>query len=364
MNKHVFEAVDRTFRDLLGVDVPFGGKVVVFGGDFRQVLPVIPRAAAPQIVASCINRASFWDSVKVMKLTENMRVQQLQREGADATAQLRWKALLERIGDGTEPTQLVDGQECVKLPSEVCLDHEKRTLQGLVDSIFGEARWSDRNWLTERAILASRNEEVDELNQFIGAQFPCAEEEFVSLSSDEGTELEGSFPVEFLNSLNPSGLPPHRLTLKVDMPIMLLRNMNGSRGQANGTRLVCRGFTRRVIDAEIATGSGQHVGKRIFIPRITLSPSDDGTQMPFKLKRRQFPVRPAFAMTINKAQGQTMKAMGLYLPSFVFSHGQLYVAFSRVGGAHCAKVHASSHVHPDDPEGVYTKNVVFREVFG
>lgn len=84
-----------------------------------------------------------------------------------------------------------------------------------------------------------------------------------------------------------------------------------------------------MIDAEIATGS--HVGKRVFIPRITLTPSEDGFQMPFKLKRRQFPVRlkPAFAMTINKAQGQTLGRMGLFLPTPVFSHGQLYVSTLR-----------------------------------
>lgn len=128
--------------------------------------------------------------------------------------------------------------------------------------------------------------------------------------------------------------------------------------------ILCRGFTRRVIDAEIATGSEQFVGQRIFIPRITLSPSDDGLQMPFKLKRRQVPVRPAFAMTINKAQGQTLKAVGLYPPSPVFSHGQFYVGLSRGGAAEGVNVHASSHVRQDDPNGVYTRNVVFMEAFG
>ena len=68
-------------------------------------------------------------------------------------------------------------------------------------------------------------------------------------------------------------------------------------------------------------------------------------------------------MTINKAQGQTLKAVGLHLPSPVFSHGQFYVGISRVGAADFAKVHASSHVREDDPDGVYTRNVVFRTVF-
>lgn len=77
MNKHVSEAVDTNFRDLLRLDVPFGGKVLVFGGDFRQALPVIPRASALQIVAACINWASFWRHVKLMRPTQDMRVLRL-----------------------------------------------------------------------------------------------------------------------------------------------------------------------------------------------------------------------------------------------------------------------------------------------
>jgi hypothetical protein len=107
---------------------------------------------------------------------------------------------------------------------------------------------------------------------------------------------------------------------------MLIRNLNPSQGLCNGTRLICHELHNKVLEAEIITGS--HIGSRVFIPRITLTSSDN--TLPFILKRRQFPIRVAFSMTINKSQGQTLNRVGLYLPQPVFPHGQLYVAMSRI----------------------------------
>ena len=80
-----------------------------------------------------------------------------------------------------------------------------------------------------------------------------------------------------------------------------------------------------VIEATILTGKFK--GDDVLIPRTSMIPSD----MPFQFKRLQFPVRLAFAITINKAQGQSLKICGVDLECGVFSHGELYVACSRVG---------------------------------
>jgi ATP-dependent DNA helicase PIF1 len=171
----------------------------------------------------------------------------------------------------------------------------------------------------------------------------------------------GMYPTEFLNSLNFSGVPPHKLLLRVGCPIILLRNLTG--GLANGTRLIVKRFGERVIEAEVATGPAK--GEVVCIPRVAITPSD--TSMPFTLRRLQFPVRPAFAMTVNKSQGQTLKMVGLYLPKSVFSHGQLYVALSRVGRRQAVRVLVEGGwVNEGEidnvPEGLYTANVVYREV--
>ncbi len=106
---------------------------------------------------------------------------------------------------------------------------------------------------------------------------------------------------------------------------MILKNLDTKNGLCNGTRLFVRGLTQNLIKAEHATGKQK--GKIVFIPRITISPSD--ADIPFTLKRHQFPAVLAFAMTINKSQGQSFKKIGIHLSEPVFGHGHLYVAFSR-----------------------------------
>jgi ATP-dependent DNA helicase PIF1 len=144
--------------------------------------------------------------------------------------------------------------------------------------------------------------------------------EMVYHSFDEAVDdPRNYYPQEFLNTLTPNRLPPHVLKLKIGCPIILLRNLDPANGLCNGTRLVVRGCQRNSIDAKIVLG--QHAGKRVFLPRIPLCPSDD-EMFPFQFKRKQFPIRLSFAMTVNKSRGQTIPNVGVYLPAPVFSHGQ------------------------------------------
>src|SRR6185312_12181128 len=170
-------------------------------------------------------------------------------------------------------------------------------------------------------------------------------------------DSHNNYPLDFLNSITPNGLPPHELKIK-NCPIILLSNIDPHNGLCNGTRLVVKGFADNAIDCEIV--NGQHAGNRIFIPRIPMSPSEDIT-LPFKFKQKQFPIRLSFAMTINKAQGQTIPNVGIYLPDPVFSHGQLYVTLSR--GVLRQTTWLLAKPNKDaDPTGRRTKNIVFRDV--
>ena len=143
------------------------------------------------------------------------------------------------------------------------------------------------------------------------------------------------------------------MTLKVGAPVMLLQNLRAGPGYGlhNSTRMIVLTLGQRVVEVEIS--SGVNKGNRILIPRITIAPSD--TELPFTLKHHQFPLRPCFTMSTNKAQGQTLQFVGIYLPSHVFTHGQLYVAFSRVTDP------LALAVCLNNPDG-FTRNIVFQEV--
>ena len=132
--------------------------------------------------------------------------------------------------------------------------------------------------------MAARNATVDRINfkmlEKISGQCRIYKSFDATLEQSDAVQ----YPTEFLNSLNPSGLPSHRLALKVGCPIMLLRNLDAPR-LCNGTRLVVRQLLRNLIIADIITG--EYAGETVFIPRITLSPNDTV----YEFQRTQFPVR-------------------------------------------------------------------------
>jgi len=192
------------------------------------------------------------------------------------------------------------------------------------------------SYFLDRIILAARNSDIDDLNRAILDLFPGQETTFYSAESvetDPGVFSQSHhIPTVYLRSIEASGLPPGELHLKHGCPLILLRNLAPARGLCNGTRLILKRATGHVLEVQIL--GGQHDGEISFIPRIGLLPSNQAG-FTFQLHRRQFPICLAFALTINKAQGQSVHYIGIDLRKPVFAHGQLYVALSR----------ATSHKH-------------------
>lgn len=334
-HKHSLEALDRSLKDIKDNTRLFGGALLLLSGDFRQTLPVIPRATYADEVNACLKESYLWRSVSKLSLTINMRVQ-LQN---DPLASGFSEQLLD-IGNGK--IQLYEDTQFIKFPENFC--NMVATKDELINSIFPDLRYNYTNheWLRERAILAAKNLDVDAINFKIQQSLPGNEITFKSIDTVVDPDEVVNYPVEFLNSLDLPGMPPHNLRLKIGSPIILLRNLNAPR-LCNGTRLVIKKIMGNIIEANILSGKFQ--GEIVLLPRIPMIPSDS----PIPFKRLQFPIRLAYAMTINKSQGQTMTFCGLDLENPCFSHGQLYVACSRVGKPSSLFVYT--------PHGL-TKNIV------
>ena len=362
LHKYYLEALDRSLQDIEGNNTPFGGKILVLSGDFRQTLAVIKNASSAEVVDAALNKSYLWKHFKVMQLKENMRVKASGNsilEGFD-----KWTL---SIGNGEAPT--VENSDMIEIPEDMRLkieeksaknpDSETKAIQALTDHVYPNLKTDIfiPGWMDGRAILAPTNKQVDLINNLIMDSFPG--QPSILTSSDELSNADdlSRFNIEYLNSLSPSGLPVHRLFLKPGMPIMLLRNLNPKMGLCNGTRLIFHKIhSNHLLECSIA--GGEFNKRKVLIPRITLRPRD--REFTFEWSRRQFPVRVCFAMTINKSQGQTLQNVGIWLNDSCFAHGQLYVAVSRVGCP--SKIKFAIRRCHGFPEGA-TRNVVYKDVF-
>jgi ATP-dependent DNA helicase PIF1 len=223
-----------------------------------------------------------------------------------------------------------------------------------------------------KAILCALNDEVDEVNKIAVELMNGEQIQFFSADEvDRNSDHYHDIPIEYLNSISIGGLPPHILDLKIGCPVILLRNINPKIGLCNGTKLIVHKFIDQYcIELEIVT-EGPHKGNIVAMPRIDFTTSE--SDFPFILNRRQFPIRLAFAMTINKAQGQSLKRVGIYLKRPVFAHGQLYVALSRAAIPSETRVLIEpqptqqdkvegSEDNPNQPI-YFTGSIVYKEVF-
>jgi ATP-dependent DNA helicase PIF1 len=199
----------------------------------------------------------------------------------------------------------------IKISSHMRLPVGDYNLRGLIRTIYPDHQrhFGDAIYLMQRNILAPKNTNVDEVNNAILESFFEELKTYLSVDSlaltEEGANavagvsMDSLYLVEFLNTLQFSGIANHKHELKVGVSILLLHNFNESIGLCNGTRLIVKSLCQRVIEAEIITGN--NVDKRVFIPCIIMSPF--GTNWSFILCCRQFLIRVAFAMIINKSQG-------------------------------------------------------------
>ena len=344
-HKFIYEAIDRSLKNLLKSDKPFGGLVTVFAGDWRQTLPIVRRGSNAQIISATLKFSYLWKKIRKYHLTTNMRVQATGSSDCNDFSQF-----LLAVGDGS-----FNGGDMIQIPEDMLL--KNGTLEDLVDFVFPDlqSNSNDRKWLSERAILSPTNEQAKEVNDLITNKFPGIER--VYKSSDTTIDMNPEFSPEFLNTIELPGMAPHCLRLKKGMLVMLMRNLNPPEGHCNGVKYIINNLLERVI--EVTAVNGSNPGAKLFVPRIIMDNND--STLPFTMRRRQYPLKPAFGMTANKSQGQTLTRVGIYLGQDFFSHGQLYVALSRCGNRAGIKIFTRVG-NKEGFTGSMMRNCVFKEV--
>jgi hypothetical protein len=337
-HKRALEAVNLTLQDIKGSKKIMGGIVVVLSGDFRQTLPVVRKGTYVDELQACLKCSNIWKHVKPFHLHTNMRVK---LSGCEEQAWFAKQLLC--LGENKIPVDSDTG--LIKIPDNFCI--VTKSIEELIACVFPdvEQQYQNHQWLSERAILCPKNVEVLSVNMQVQSMIPEKAMKYLSIDKVLDDEKIIEYPTEFLNSLEISGLPSHELILKIGSPVMLLRNLDPPT-LCNGTRVCIKNLLPNVIEATVMTGCA--TGENVFIPRIPLISEDLG----FTFQRLQFPVRIAFAMTINKAQGQSLTVAGVNLESHCFSHGQLYVACSRVGNPR------NLFIYCKDGQ---TKNIVYKQ---
>ncbi|CAN1821484.1 ATP-dependent DNA helicase PIF1 [Linum perenne] len=291
------------------------------GGDFRQTLPVVPNGGREDNINASLPRSYLWSYCTLLQLFIKMRISDLAINNAPIFEGLTFSQWVLSVGNA-EPVQ--------SIIAKVYLDFA--------------TSFSSVGYIKSRAIVTPINVVVSEINDYLLEQIQgmsklnyCTDSLATTGSNKEALDMK--YPLEFLNSLSFNGVPEHDLKLKPFCTVMLLRNLNPSVGLCNGTRI-------------LLTNIGNH-----HLYGIVLDVKD--TKWPFILKRRQFPIRLCYAMTINKSQGQTLDQVGLYLPKPISTHGQLYVDVSRVRSV------ASLHIVLGNEESAsqdVTRNIVYDEI--
>jgi hypothetical protein len=345
-HRYAIEALDRTLRDIRDDDEPFGGVTVLMGGDFQQTLPVILKGSRQEILDATVTHSPLWNEIQIIHLHQNMRLQ----DDPQAEDFARW--LLE-IGHGCNSDE--NGE--IEIPQDM-RTNDVETLMNFVYPNLDSVPPPPPEYFLNRMILAPRNSDVDAVNETLLDRMSRDFKTYYSadhIIHESGADDCSNLPLtpEYLRSIKSTSLPPGELRIKVGCPLILMRNLCPSNGLCNGSRMIVLALSERVLQTQLI--GGDHDGQLALIPRISLIPTST-PNFTFKIRRRQFPVRLAFAMTINRAQGQSVKYVGLDLRTSVFAHGQLYVAFSRVIARRNLKV-----LLAEDNVQSSTRNVVYDE---
>ena len=183
-HRHVFSTVDTTFRDIMKNDKFFGNKLMVFGGDFRQILPVVPNGNRAAIVQASLKYTKFWKNVNQHKLTENMRIKTASFNlGKSHQTLMDFAKYLLSLGEGKfQCLKNSNYTDDIQLPINLSQNVDELEL---IKKVFPDINNNYKNteFITSRAILTPKNKTVDLINELASTYFPGIAKTYLSTDS-------------------------------------------------------------------------------------------------------------------------------------------------------------------------------------
>jgi hypothetical protein len=301
ISQSVADTVDRSFQDIMNDTRPFGGKTIMFTGDFKQLLPVVRGGKGENVT---IKRCSWWPHVRRLQFCQNFR----------ACQDPEFASMLETVGTGAL-TEVPIPQEC-----------RANNVDDLVDRVFGNDL---TNADASAMILTLTLDDADIVNNYCITKCVGYCREAYAADVFLNCRQPDMYPPEIVASIRMPGVPPSCLQLKLGGRYMIIKNM--SKGIFNGVRCQLVAFAGNKC-VFIKLISGPAAGTTTLLPACVFNISPEQSGLPFNIRRRQFPLILAYAVTVHKAQGQTLAKVGLYISTAIFTHGQLYTALSRTRG--------------------------------
>ncbi len=325
------------------------------GGDWKQLLPVTLRSSEEDAIQATLRFSPLWPHFQIHTLTQNMRAD------PEHLAFAQW---LEQVGAGQ--LQHMDQQhgnhEFIKVPPAMWV----QTDIAVIDWLYDPDTLASPERMSEVALLTVKNNMTMVLNARIMSMLPSTPILLIGtnkilVDEDAAPNIPVMQPEAVFDHLQ-NGFPPTQLLLRKGTIVMLLRNIDVSAGLCNGTRLVVKAFANNRILHCGRIGADAEM-QDVLLPRIDfVFHSPDGM---VNFHRRQFPVRVAFLMTINKSQGQTFRKVGIVLYEPVFALGHLYVALSCATNTQSIRIVTPSNKAVARLTGfkdIYIRNVVYKSV--
>ena len=332
LSQSVLSYVDKVLRDITNVNEPFGGKCLLLGGDWKQLPPVVKNASIPAIIHTSIRMSATYESAQILRLTQNMRV------GAN---QLDFIQFLSDVGHGRN-VLADDGN-----PS----DFYQMPMANMETSVADAIKFAyEPKWLKDpeqyaaelcgSAILTPLISSEVQINSMILDKLTTPARVYDAMDtivhegqSDAMVRQFADKDLENLKNRPFPGVPEFHLKLKVGAIVLLMKNLNVKQGLCNGTRLQVTALRDNIIVCKSMSGPFAALDLEILIYRCLFEYKPEGKDAKSNVMftRKQFPLKLAFAMTINKSQGQTLNRVSvLFNDHNAFAHGMVYVALSRV----------------------------------